>query len=256
MFISRAVLAGAPIPLDRPVIFSNMPVPHPSYVKSFPGRVVKFPASTELVIVSPPEVCELPPFQHLLRHDAESIYILLLYWSIHIRPENDQHPEARIPNSFWGPLHSDRPDGKVAVFHSVKKDPFHPQYSGLHELLGPMGALLEHDYYWAPEGPMKDPEYVHEALQRLLFNFMVEHDRSSFMDLAVAAHQRRVERLPMTTESFTPSVTHPRISRHSTSMSIHNASPSHRSGNSTSSKRKSPPDPSEDTQKEVFYFVE
>lgn len=55
-----------------------------------------------------------------------------------------------------------------------------PKYRKLEPLFLQMTNQLEGDLYWAKYGDtaeMKDPEFLHEALQRIIFNFLMENKR-------------------------------------------------------------------------------
>jgi len=60
-----------------------------------------------------------------------------------------------------------------------------------------MANQLTGDLYWAEHGgpvEMKDPEFLHEALQRIIFNFLMENKTKPFMKLEKdPLHHREVE---------------------------------------------------------------
>ena len=86
-----------------------------------------------------------------------------------------------------------------------------PQYQELVPLFLQMAAQLRGGLYWAKYGgtaEMKDPEFLHEALQRIIFNFLMENKTKPFMELEKDPNNHReLERqIPQHAEKqFTPS---------------------------------------------------
>ena len=86
-----------------------------------------------------------------------------------------------------------------------------PQYQELEPLFLQMAKQLKGDLYWANYGDtakMKDPEFLHEALQRIIFNFLMENKTKPFMKLEKDPNNHReIERqvLPHAERQFTPS---------------------------------------------------
>jgi len=46
-----------------------------------------------------------------------------------------------------------------------------------------MAKLIREDYHWVKEEKYKHPEYLHDALQRVILNFALENKDAPFMDL-------------------------------------------------------------------------
>lgn len=230
-----------------------MPPASARYNTASPSRVQKFPSSTYTLVDKPNESVLPPPlWRHMLRHDAESIYTLLLYWAIHARPKDLLLPETYIPIALWGALHSDNIEEKTATFTSVGPHTLHPAYSQLHLLLQELGAQLEHDHHWAPEGVLQEPEYVHEALQRLIIDFLIQHHASPFMDLEIADTHREVQRVPMTTNNKSSRTGTSTSSRYSGGVSSKRSTLVMTSGASGSSLKR--PSPLE-AEAEVSWFL-
>ena len=59
----------------------------------------------------------------------------------------------------------------------------HPEYDRLFPLVKSMGKLIREDYHWVKEEKYKHPEYLHDALQRVILNFALENKDAPFMDL-------------------------------------------------------------------------
>ena len=86
-----------------------------------------------------------------------------------------------------------------------------PKYQELEPLFLQIANQLRGDPYWAKYGStaeMKDPEFPHEALQRIILNFLMENKTKAFMKLKKDPNNHReVEReIPQHPEKqFTPS---------------------------------------------------
>lgn len=67
------------------------------------------------------------------------------------------------------------------------------------ELEPPFRKIAKQIYkelYWVPTvSPeyMRDPQFLHEVLQRIVFNFLVEHAESGFMQLEKLFRHRKIE---------------------------------------------------------------
>jgi hypothetical protein len=104
-----------------------------------------------------------PPSSHELRHDAESAFWLLVWWAVHIRPNdgpNDPNdPEAsKIPFSRWLSLTSvdiDTKDDSRECFLYGLLDGHRwldPVYEGLDLLFRQMAIQIRGDLYWVHKG--------------------------------------------------------------------------------------------------------
>jgi len=58
-----------------------------------------------------------------------------------------------------------------------------------------MATLIKKDYHWVKEEKYKHPEYLLDALQRVILNFVLENKEASFMDLQKNIEYRQVEPL-------------------------------------------------------------
>jgi hypothetical protein len=71
-----------------------------------------------------------------------------------------------------------------------------PKYQELGPLFKQMASQLDGDLYWAKycdDEEMKKPDFLHEALQRIIFNFLLEHREKQFMKLDEDTCNRKVE---------------------------------------------------------------
>ena len=135
-------------------------------------------------------------YSHKLSYDAESMLWLLFWWAIQIQPK-DGNKQDRIPGYLWNTLTA-RDDCR----HTFLRDfPYtcHPTYRPLEVLLKSLFrqlsgyqeylALLpeEHD-----DTRMKD-EYLHEAFQRILLEFIVQNKQEEFMREQISPTRRPKE---------------------------------------------------------------
>ena len=69
----------------------------------------------------------------------------------------------------------------------------HPEYRQFLPLVKSMLNLIKSDYHWVKEEKYKHPEYLHDALQRVILNFVLENKEASFMDLQKSPEYRPVK---------------------------------------------------------------
>ena len=147
------------------------------------------------------------PYLHRLSYDAESTLWLLLSWAIQIQPQNGDKLDE-IPLYIWlrftggaGPN-----DPRHAfVDHYLK---------GCHSMYGELDGLLRslfeqlsgYQEYVALQlkdqdaTRMKD-EYLHEALQRIILGFIIEHHAEPFMRTEISRARRRTEKAEWMSQS-------------------------------------------------------
>jgi len=70
-----------------------------------------------------------------------------------------------------------------------------PEYRQLMPLVKSMATLIKEDYHWVKEEKYKHPEYLHDALQRVILKFVLENKEASFMDLQKSTEHRQVEQV-------------------------------------------------------------
>ncbi|KIM22937.1 hypothetical protein M408DRAFT_28288 [Serendipita vermifera MAFF 305830] len=193
IFQARAAAATTPVDPGTGVLLGGMPdlseAARPRYMKVLSDRVKRFPSrpTLDIILRTTQEAADREWF-HQLRHDAESVFWLLLWWVIHVRPDNDKSP-THIPEDLWKTLTQptkSQYDSRTGLLTTMQTQRgwLDPAYMALEELVRKMAAHIQGDLHWVtdkhPE-EMKDPEYVHEAFQRLIFNFLVENQSESFM---------------------------------------------------------------------------
>ena len=138
------------------------------------------------------------PWSHELRHDAESVFWLLVWWAIHLRPKSSS--SSKIDSTMFAQLTNidleRERDSRIAFMRELADGIswLDPSYQKLEPLFLQMTNQLTGDLYWAKDGgtaEMKDPEFLHEALQRIIFDFILENKAETFMQLEKDPHRDR-----------------------------------------------------------------
>jgi len=200
--MARAVRSGAPLPVDPRlgiITFPSIPKFETEgicriYSKCHPERASKFDEANDFLPITISNLDKTKEHRHELRHDAESIFWLLFWWAIHACPQGDGEPSL-IPASVWAPMTETSCDTRGGSFYNSGNDAIlDDQYADLHTLLRSLaGELLTiPDRHWAT-GVHADPEFIHEALQRHILNFLVKHKDSVFMDLPTRDQHRKAD---------------------------------------------------------------
>jgi hypothetical protein len=195
MFIARAVQAGEPLPPYNFIGFP--PLPRLSkdiqsvYEANHPGRMKLFDGPYDRQI-EPLDNPPSSPFKHELRHDGESSVWTFFWWSILASPEKEG--DFLIDSTNWSgfapPYHGLRrglPDGdnRDTILNNLierKKNFLHPGYGDLLSLFSDIAKAIKLDYHWADGKIRRSPDFVHELLQRIILNFVVENDHEPVMD--------------------------------------------------------------------------
>jgi len=202
--MARAVRSGAPLPVDPRlgiIAFPSIPKFETEemcriYSKSHPDRVSKFNEANDFLPIMISNLDRTKEYRHELRHDAESIFWLLFWWAIHACPQGDGEPSL-IPASIWASMTETSCDTRGGSFYNSGNDALlDDQFADLLTLLRSLaGELLTiPDRHWAT-GVHADPEFIHEALQRDILNFLVKHKDGTFMDLPTRDQHRAPEQL-------------------------------------------------------------
>ncbi|KAI0283158.1 hypothetical protein BC826DRAFT_239977 [Russula brevipes] len=184
IFIARAVEMGkaVPLPMFGGIIPQVPKIPEP-YSQRHPERIKKFPPM-ESELKRPSEDGTNSQFRHELDHDAESVFWLLLYWVVGARPR--QSGEESIDPGIWANLIGSA-DNRDNLLQSNMKGATHSAYRPLIPLLRNLAALLVVDRHWLEKSdPRNSPEYLLEAFQRLILQFILEHRNKPFMKSEVA----------------------------------------------------------------------
>ncbi|KJA13912.1 hypothetical protein HYPSUDRAFT_49536 [Hypholoma sublateritium FD-334 SS-4] len=154
----------------------------------FPDRVKRFPCKIPTHI---PGIVKNPSntiAYHALRHDAESVYWVLVRWAVCAAPAGKASPPVSQHMRFR--LTEDYSDYRPSYIEEGELD---PSYDALRNLLNNMASYLDHDLHWATEAPFNHPEFLHEALQRLILNFLADNKDEDFMLLPTSGKPRELQ---------------------------------------------------------------
>jgi hypothetical protein len=185
-------------------------------------RVEDFPATENLEVkdVRTPTNTTIETYSHRLSYDAEAILWLLLNWAIQIQPKSGDH-KNRIPGSLWVALTSGDfiNDPRRLLVPLKGNNLCHPDYAPLDELLNDLFEQLsgyqeyiellsvqkdkppqkqeENPPHKQKKTPLThDPsrvqvDYLHEAFQRILLQFIVDNSEMGFMRTEISHLRRR-----------------------------------------------------------------
>jgi len=139
-----------------------------------------------------------PMFRHELRHDGESTVLIFFWWIVFAAPQGKGL--VYIDQMLWRSLSSQgwtrRTRYELTIL--LKDDDLeggfvHPEYRQFLPLVKSMLNLIQSDYHWVKEEKYKHPEYLHDALQRVILNYVLENKEASFMDLQKSPEYRPVK---------------------------------------------------------------
>jgi hypothetical protein len=197
VFIARAIQEGCALPLPHLGLIA-LPVPASPevYSRYHPGRIKTFPVADDLVIRKPSPDSVNRPWRHELDHDAESLLWLLLYWLVGAQPA-DRNKEPIVAGTWTaltGPV-SQRSNFLAGLAsEALLPDVAHSTYKPVLPLLRDLAAILLVDRHWLDKSETRnDPEYVPEAFQRLILQFILKNSDKKFMKEPVALQFRPVE---------------------------------------------------------------
>ena len=155
-----------------PYVIPKIPNCPDLYAKVHPDRVKKFSSSGKRFIFDPDEDLVINPkklmsesqddnWRHELKHDAESVFWLLLYWAMVVQPE--KCAKERIDAGSWGYLNGDH-KSRYCLIRTVSQPETmadnltHSFYKPLRPLINDLAAILVIDGHWLPaEDLRKDP---------------------------------------------------------------------------------------------------
>ena len=168
------------------------------YANAHSKRMDDFPEEIKELI----DPCELKNrsqddrWRHELDHDVESVFWLLLYWAMVAQPEG--RPEGYIDLPSWAGLVGNFDARGRLVWNLTSGDPPHSLTHSVYEPLWPLirslAAFLMVDRHWLPEsGVRKRPDYMCEAFQRLILQFIDSKRSENFMTCRVADSLRQVQ---------------------------------------------------------------
>jgi hypothetical protein len=219
--------------LEGKAAFALQPMPQLSqhaldrYNDCVGTRIKEFPANAKHYYSIAKDV-PMETYSHRLSYDAESILWLLLYWAIQIQPEGGGG-QNRMLADLWSSLTTDSAvqpnhDPRMSLVPLLTHKHCHPDYQPLDDLLrslfeqlfgyqeytelGPKGAITLTPPEEQSTTRMK-ADYLHEALQRTLLEFIVVHHTEPFMNLQISSTRRPKE----VATQMAPSKTRTKMSR-------------------------------------------
>jgi len=175
------------------------------YTSAHSSRIGEFPETIKKLVVDPDELMNEPQdnnWRHELNHDVESVFWLLLYWAMVVQPEKGARGEC-LHSPSWGSMLKDHEDRDQLVKGLVlrpgdgPKNLTHSVYKPLWPLIRSLAAILVVDSHYLPDSDVrKRPEYICEAFQRLILQFIVSNRDEDFMTCRVHKSFRQVEEVP------------------------------------------------------------
>jgi len=197
--MAQAIRKGKPLPMPEsfplsPVLRSDSVL---IYQRNYPDRFKLF--GNEERRPTRLNHIEIPPvFRHELRHDGESTVLIFFWWIVLAAPQGKD--SIYIDEILWRSLSSQGWTRRTFSEFTIlleDNDPegglVHPEYRQLLPLIQSMLDLIQRDYHWVKEEKYKHPEYLHDALQRVVLNFVLENKEVSFMDLQKSPEYRPVK---------------------------------------------------------------
>jgi hypothetical protein len=159
-------------------------------------RIKAFPGNKEEPIKILKRTPLIPPFKHLLRYDAESVFWYLFWCCIQAHPAG-KFPEVDMPHEHWSNLTGENDLRDANFIKSFPKHFLHPAYRELEPLLESMSEQLQGDLSYATDEGRITDEYLHEVFQRLIINFLSANSTKDFMRTQKRKQPRRVYGNPM-----------------------------------------------------------
>lgn len=193
--MARAIETWAPVKFKKPITFQPLPPPPAQYEIAHPERVSRFlPVDGGVTINSMHQ--EQGLHKHLLRHDAESIIWVFLYWAFLSQPA--ALPGPKMSQGLWGIING-LPSERDMFLTGLS----YRETDQLHDSLTPLAPLtmnlVDHvifDHRWITDPAhqvMTRVDYVHEALQRVILAFIILHEHADFMKMPLSM----VHRIPI-----------------------------------------------------------
>jgi hypothetical protein len=155
---------------------------HDVYDRAIGDRLIAFPPNEKESEDSRGDDKILDPFIHQLRYDAESVFWLLLWWALQAQPDGE-NPEGRlIDDTFWSILMRGRGwDSRGGFIPNFYENLFHPFYKPLDPLFKRMAEQLNGHLDKSKDPSRRKDEYLHEALQRIILDFLFNNYEEPFM---------------------------------------------------------------------------
>jgi hypothetical protein len=189
------------VPVDVAYV-PRVPKSPECYANAHAERINNFPEETDEVLVDSHKLKNPSQdyvWRHELDHDVESVFWLLLYWTMVVQP-TEGPPEGYIDSTYWSNLStSGKPQVRESFLLMLSSgrppvDLTHSVYEPLLPLISNLAAILVVDRHWLPESDVrKTPEYICEAFQRLILQFIDSNRNEHFMTCPVRESLRQLE---------------------------------------------------------------
>ncbi|KAG8916954.1 hypothetical protein FRC01_002755, partial [Tulasnella sp. 417] len=201
-FIARAIDQGRPVDIPEWVpdrFLDSIPSAPDRYAKQYrDSRLKKFPPKP---LKNVTEMVDSAPWRHELDHDIESVFWFMLDWAMTAQPKGGAvgHIRASVWVHFTGRVVERHVLLSIGLLRGLMTDgTFHSTFrpiKGLFQKLA--GVLSSMDRHWLPASEERnDPEYFAEAFQRLILQFLIDHnhdDDGGFMNQPIESSPREVE---------------------------------------------------------------
>jgi len=194
--MARAVELGAAVPLPGAgYVIPPVPCSPECYTSKHPDRIDKFPLEEVTWGVGASADSVNREWRQELDHDAESVFWLIFFWSMSVQPVDE--PKEDIEPSTWtsvtGPVTS-----RIRLIKAIEPSiSTHSFYKPLWPLLEALANILKIDRHWLDESETRnDLEYVNEAFQRLILQFVLDNNGQEFMKHKVETCFRDLKKFP------------------------------------------------------------
>jgi hypothetical protein len=184
------------------VVVPRVPKSPECYANAHVDRIKQFPPETDETVVDSRNLKNQSQdyvWRHELDHDVESVFWLFLYWTMVVQP-TEGPPEGYIEPIFWSNLStSENPQVRESFLLMLSSgrplvNLTHSVYEPLLPLISNLAAILVVDRHWLPESDVrKTPEYICEAFQRLILQFIDSNRNEHFMTCPVGESLRQLE---------------------------------------------------------------
>ena len=169
---------------------------------------MKLKLATEPAIEEISNWSRVAPFnKHELYHDAESSILLFFWWVMLAAPQAKE--SVGIGGLVWSCFSLEDQIWFncqkllcTLQYNEFQADFVYPGYDQLFPLMRSMVTLIEMDYHWVKEEKYRHPEYLHDTLQRVILNFVLENKDAPFMNLEKSPEPRQVRQMPRTPVFF------------------------------------------------------
>jgi hypothetical protein len=173
------------------------------YASVHQNRINKFPVQTKNILIDPRELGNQSQgeWRHGLEHDAESVFWLLVYWAVVAQPKGRPKGLEDIDTHLWAGLIGNykRREDLIDSFSAKRwlKDLTHSVYEPLGILISKLASFLVVDRCWLPASDVRNnPEYLNEAFQRSILEFIIDNCDAEFMDRTIDTTLRSPAAMP------------------------------------------------------------